>query len=127
MLVRGPIDASVGSLERLSYEGEAVVGKNIERLPRDSTVTGGTGLLCVADLLAYADLHASQERFDELVNAAKNDPALLAESEALKAAHRAEHIAAGRGAGHCTARRRKRVRPRRQGEAIQRTGGNSSS
>jgi hypothetical protein len=92
MLARGPIDASVGSLERLSYEGAAVIGAGIERLPRVSAVAGGSGVLGVADLLAYADRYAPQQRFDALFNEAKRDPALVAESEKLMAAHRAEYI-----------------------------------
>ena len=79
-------------LERLSYEGAAVLGKGIERLPRVSTVAGGTGVLCAADLLAYADRHAPQEKFDALFNEKKSDPALIAESEKRKAAYREKRI-----------------------------------
>ena len=41
-LVYGPCDVTVGSPERLVYEGEISIGKGLERLPRKSTVWGGT-------------------------------------------------------------------------------------
>ena len=37
-LVYGPCDVTVGSPERLVYEGEISIGKGLERLPRKSTV-----------------------------------------------------------------------------------------
>ena len=47
-LVYGPVDVTVGSPERLVYEGEVSLGKGLERLPRISTVIGGSGVLCAA-------------------------------------------------------------------------------
>ena len=41
-LVYGPCDVTVGSPERLVYEGEISLGKGLERLPRKSTVIGGS-------------------------------------------------------------------------------------
>ena len=91
-LVYGPCDVTVGSPERLVYEGEVSIGKGLERLPRKSTVWGGNGVLCAAALLEFADQHAPVQRFNELVAKAKNDPAFLAEQATVKAAYRADHI-----------------------------------
>ncbi len=91
-LVYGPVDVTVGSPERLVYEGEVSVGKGLERLPRISAVLGGAGMLCAAELIAFADQHAPVKRFNELVEQAKLDPAFLAEQAAVKAAYRADHI-----------------------------------
>ena len=43
------VDVTVGSPERLVYEGEVSLGKGLERLPRNSTVIGGNGVLCAAE------------------------------------------------------------------------------
>ena len=74
VLVRGPVDACVGSPERLSYEGAAVVGNGLTRLPRIAQVIGGKGMLCAADLLEFADRHAPADRYDDRITDAKNDP-----------------------------------------------------
>ena len=66
-LVYGPVDVTVGSPERLIYEGEVSLGKGIERLPRISSVSGGNAVLCAAELIAFADQHAPVKRFNELV------------------------------------------------------------
>jgi hypothetical protein len=92
MLIRGVVDAAVGSPERLSYEGEVVVRGALERLPRDSVVSGGDEVLCVNDLLAYADAHAPQAEFERRVHAAKADPETIAESDRRWAAYRGEYI-----------------------------------
>jgi hypothetical protein len=93
-LTRGPFDASVGSAERLSYEGEATVDPNLKQLPRICTLAGdGDGMLNAADLIAYAGRVAPEARYNELVAAAKNAPKFVADQAAKKAAHRAEHIA----------------------------------
>jgi DNA polymerase len=94
-LVYGPCDVTVGSPERLVYEGEVSLGKGLERLPRNSTVIGGRGVLCAADLIAFADKHAPVKQFDELVAAAKIDPAFLAQQATVKAAYRVDHIEKG--------------------------------
>ena len=65
VLSDGPVDVSVGSPERLSYEGAAVVGKGLTRLPRASQVIGGKGMLCASDLLAFADQQAPQAQYDD--------------------------------------------------------------
>ena len=96
MLPRGPIDASVGSLERLVYEGEVEIGKGIERLPRISTVAGGAGILCAKHLLDYADLIAPQEKYLALFEAEKTrDQARIEESLKRKAAYREARIVEG--------------------------------
>ena len=94
-LVYGPCDVTVGSPERLVYEGEVSLDKGLERLPRNSTVIGGSGVLCAAALIAFADQHAPVKQFNELVAAAKNDPAFLAQQAAVKAAYRVDHIEKG--------------------------------
>ena len=43
VLCHGPVDVTVGSPERLVYEGEVSIGKGLERLPRISSVLGGNG------------------------------------------------------------------------------------
>ena len=92
-LVRGPIDACVGSPERLSYEGEAVIDDGISRLPRVSKVVGGTGMLCASDLVAFANQHASEDQYHALVDEAKADPEFCKRRDAAKAAYRGEHVA----------------------------------
>ena len=91
-LVYGPVDVTVGSPERLIYEGEISIGKGLERLPRISSVLGGNGVLCAAELLECANQYAPVKQFDELVLKAKNEPAFLAEEAAVIAAYRADHI-----------------------------------
>ena len=90
----GPVDVTVGAAERLIYEGEVTVGNGIERLPRNSTLVGGTAVFCAVALLDYADEHAPVQRYDELVAKAKNDPVFLAEQKLVKAKYRADHIEA---------------------------------
>jgi uncharacterized protein DUF3987 len=92
VLVRGPVDAIVGSPERLSYEGAAVLGKGLTTLPRTPRVIGGKGVLCANDLLAYADRVAPAEQYDNRVNAAKNDPEFCARRAEVQATYRGEHI-----------------------------------
>ena len=91
-LIRGAVDASVGSPERLSYEGAAVLSAGLTPLPRIAQVIGGKGMLCADDLLEYAARHAPEDRFVARVTAAKNDPDFREKSDALKAAFRKEHI-----------------------------------
>jgi hypothetical protein len=92
-LTRGAFDASVGSAERLSYEGEPTLEGGLKRLPRTSVLAGdGDGMLNAADLIAFADTFAPEARFNELVAAAKNDPKFLEDQAAQKAAYREEHI-----------------------------------
>jgi hypothetical protein len=91
-LVYGPVDVTVWGTERLIYEGEVTLGEGLERLPRNSTVCGGNLVLNAAALIKYANKHAPLERFNELVEAAKNKPEFLAEQVAVKAAYRADHI-----------------------------------
>ena len=95
VLIRGPIDAVVGSPERLSYEGAGKLERGLKALPRVSRVIGGSGMLDADDLIAYADQHAPEQRFRELVAAAKTDPAFVAACAAVKADYRATHIKKG--------------------------------
>jgi Protein of unknown function (DUF3987) len=92
VLVRGPVDACVGSPERLSYEGAAVIGNGLTTLPRTALVVGGTGILCANDLLEFAERHASADRFVAVVTEAKNDPAFCERREKVRATYRTEHI-----------------------------------
>jgi RecA-family ATPase len=92
MLVRGLLDASVGSRERLVYEGAVVIGAGLERLPRTSTVIGGDGVLCASALLAFAEKHAPMAPFDTQVAEAKADPALIAKSRELFRIYREDKI-----------------------------------
>ena len=93
VLVRGPVDACVGSPERLSYEGEAVIDDGISRLPRVSKVVGGTGMLCARDLVAFANQHAPEDQYHALVDEAKADPEFCKRRDAAKVAYRGEHVA----------------------------------
>ena len=95
VLIRGPIDAVVGSPERLSYEGAGKLERGLKALPRVSRVIGGSGMLDADALIAYADQHAPEQRFRELVAAAKTDPAFVAACAAVKADYRATHIKKG--------------------------------
>ena len=94
-LVYGPVDVTVGSPERLVYEGEVSLDKGLERLPRVSKVIGGNGILCAADLIAFANQHAPVKQFDKLVAKAKAEPAFLAQQAAVKEAYRVDHIEKG--------------------------------
>jgi hypothetical protein len=94
VLPYGPFDATVGSPERLSYEGAATVEGGLKQLPRTSALVGdGDGMLCAAAIIARADQVAPEARFRELFEAAKNEPAFAAKVAAIKAAHREAHIA----------------------------------
>jgi Family of unknown function (DUF5906) len=93
VLVRGPIDACVGSPERLSYEGETVIDTGIVRLPRTSKAVGGGGMLCARDLVAFADLNAPEAAYEAKIAEAKSDPAFCQRREAAKVAYRGEHVA----------------------------------
>ena len=92
-LVRGPIDACVGSPERLSYEGQVVIDDGISRLPRVSKVVGGTGMLCARDLVAFANQHAPEDQYRALVDEANADPEFCKRRDAAKLAYRGEHVA----------------------------------
>ena len=92
VLVRGPVDACVGSPERLSYEGAAVIGDGLTTLPRVSQVIGGKGVLCANDLLEFAEQNAPAELFVDRVNDAKNEPEFCDRRAAVQATYRAEHI-----------------------------------
>ena len=94
VLVYGPVDTTVGSPERLSYEGANVIGKGVETLPRVSRVVGGAGVLCAKDLIAYADEHAPEAQFNALVEAEKAKPEFIAQRDALRGAHRETHVKA---------------------------------
>ena len=76
--VRGPVDVTVGSPERLSYEGAAWVNKGLSTLPRLSQVIGGGGMVCAKDLLAYADQVAPKAEVDALIEAEKVKPEFVA-------------------------------------------------
>ena len=91
-LVYGPVDVTVGSPERLVYEGAVTLDKGLERLPRLSKVIGGHAVLCAAELIAFSNQHAPVKQFNELVAAAKIDPAFLVQQAAVKEAYRANHI-----------------------------------
>ena len=95
VLVRGPIDAVVGSPERLSYEGAGKLERGVKALPRVSRVIGGSGMVDADDLIAHADQHAPEQLFRERVEAARNDPAFVAARAAVDAAYRATHIRKG--------------------------------
>ena len=95
VLIRGPVDAIVGSPERLSYEGAGKLERGLTALPRVSRMVGGVGMLLADDLIAYADQLAPEQLFRELVAAAKNDPAFIAERAAVDAAYRETHIKKG--------------------------------
>ena len=113
--VYGPVDVTVGSPERLVYEGEVSLGKGLERLPRISSVFGGNNVLCASALIAYADQHAPAKRFDELVAAAKAEPAFLAKQAAIKSAYRADHIEKAVARGGVREGSGTRIRPRSPG------------
>ena len=110
-LVYGPVDVTVGSPERLVYEGEVSLDKGLERLPRNSTVIGGNGVLCAADLIAFADQHAPVKQFDELVATAKIDPAFLAQQAAVKAGLSGRPHREGGGARQASGGGREGIRP----------------
>jgi hypothetical protein len=84
-LIRGPVDVSVGSRERLAYEGAVILEPGLTALPRKATVIGGTEVLCATDLLAYADQHAPVAQFEALKLEAKNDPAFIAKQDETRA------------------------------------------
>jgi hypothetical protein len=92
VLVRGPVDACVGSPERLSFEGAAVIGAGLDRLPRIAKVIGGAGMLCANDLLEFAERHASADRFDAVVTEAKNDLDFCERRDKVRATYRTEHV-----------------------------------
>ena len=92
VLVRGPVDACVGSPERLSYEGAAVIGNGLTTLPRVSQVIGGKGVLCANDLLEFAEQNAPAGLFVDRVNDARNEPEFCDRRAEVQATYRAEHI-----------------------------------
>ena len=92
VLVRGPIDACVGSPERLSYEGAAVIGDGLTTLPRDRAVIGGKGMLCANDLLEFADRDAPLERFANASTPQRTTRSSARRRAAVQAAYRGEHI-----------------------------------
>jgi hypothetical protein len=92
VLVRGPVDACVGSPERLSYEGAAVIDEALARLPRTAQVIGGSRMLCANDLLEFAEHNAPAAQFVDLLTDARNDPDFRGKSDALKAEFRTTHI-----------------------------------
>jgi hypothetical protein len=92
VLVRGPVDACVGSPERLSFEGAAVIGAGLDLLPRTAQVIGGTGMLRASDLLEFAERHAPADRFVAVVTEAKNDPDFCERREKVQAKFRTEHV-----------------------------------
>jgi hypothetical protein len=89
--VRGPVDVSVASPERLVYEG-AVVANNLTTLPRVSAVVGGLRILRAQDLIDYADRMAPQARYLELVAAAQAEPEFRQRQAAKQAAYAKEHV-----------------------------------
>ena len=89
--VRGPVDVSVASPERLVYEG-AVVANNLTTLPRVSAVVGGLRILRAQDLIDYADRMAPQARYIELVAAAQAKPEFRQRQAAKQAAYAKEHV-----------------------------------
>jgi hypothetical protein len=91
-LVHGPVDTSVGSPERLAYEGSVIVGNGIDRLPRKATVTGGTGVLRAAELLGHADQHAPRDAYYALVKTKLDDPAFIAKQKEKRAQWLAKKI-----------------------------------
>jgi phage/plasmid-associated DNA primase len=95
VMPKGPIDAAVGAAERLVYEGAAEIHPRLITLPRKSHVVGGRGILCAADLVAYADLHAPEAQYKELIEAAKREPDFVALRQEVMAAYRADHIERG--------------------------------
>jgi hypothetical protein len=95
VLIRGPIDAIVGSPERLSYEGAGKIEQGLTALPRISRVIGGTGMLNADDLIAFADRNAGEQQYRARIAAAKSDPAFIAKRDAFEADYRATHIKKG--------------------------------
>jgi predicted P-loop ATPase len=95
VLPYGLFDATVGSCERLSYEGAVtIIGDDLETLPRVSRLVGdGEGILCANAVIAFADKVAPEKEFRARFEAKKNEPTFAAEVAAIKAKHRAEHIA----------------------------------
>ncbi len=93
MLVRGPIDACVGSPERLSYEGQVVIDAGISRLPRASKVVGGTGMLLRPRSGSVRQPACAREKYHALVDEAKADPEFCKRRDAAKVAYRGEHVA----------------------------------
>jgi hypothetical protein len=96
---RGPADVSVGSPERLAYEGAATVDERLATLPRPAKLCGGAGVLRAADLLAYAEQHAPLDDFQQRVAEAKNDPAIIAGQKAARARHREQSVEASMALG----------------------------
>ena len=88
----GPVDTTVGSPERVSYEGANVISKGVKTLPRNSVGHGGHGMLIVKDLIAYADEHAPEDQFKALVEAEKSKPEFIAQRAAIRGEHREKHI-----------------------------------
>ena len=54
-----------------------------------------SGVLCAADLIAYADLHAPEAQFKTLIEAAKRKPEFVAKRKEVMAAYRTDHIERG--------------------------------
>lgn len=104
VLVRGPVDVSVGSPERLSYEGAAIVGPRLKTLPRTAVVMGGNGILIAAELIAFADQVAPASLFAERCQSAADDPEFRVQRDGVRAKHRAEHVRAAEARG--TSRRK---------------------
>ena len=90
----GPVDTTVGSAERVSYEGANVIGKGVKTLPRNSVGHGGHGMLCVKDLIAYADEHAPEAQFKALVEAEKRSRNSSHSAMRYAATHREKHVKA---------------------------------
>ena len=69
-----------------------MVGKGLTTLPRAASVTGGLGVLCAADLLAYADLYAPEAQSRRGSKRPSWSRNLLRKQAKVKAKHRKEHI-----------------------------------
>ena len=91
-LIRGPVDVSVGSPERLIYEGAPELEHPIAQHPRHCTVRPG-GMLDTQAFLAYADREAPQEMVDKLIGEAEAKDTFQARKAEVRHAWEQEYIA----------------------------------
>ena len=91
-LIRSPVDVSVGSPERLVYEGAPELEHPIAQHPRHCTVRPG-GMLDTQAFLAYVDREAPQEMVDKLIGEAEADDAFQARKAKVRKEWELEYVA----------------------------------
>ena len=91
-LIRGPVDVSVGSPERLIYEGAPELEHPIAQHPRHCTVRPG-GMLDTQAFLAYADREAPQEMVDKLIGEEEAKDAFQERKAKVRCAWEQEYVA----------------------------------